>query len=774
MPKKTQPENIFTNIKITKIIPDIDTEAKLSLSIILSFAFCILIFLSIMGWAGVFGAVIGSVIVAMFGRASFVLPALCFWIGMILIKIQKNLQLGEGANPRLGWGIVLVLSCFSGFLNIFFGVDSIANMDKGGGLFGYLFYPLTFGRMGIIGGSVCLLSIGLFGFFLITQLTFVEFLETLKKSIKDPKQILNMVPDIFELTVTDKPIESINGQIIKDKNSKKLNQINSLQDIKKPNLVKKINKNSEFDKNGFPINIEDLEKKYLSPDEILQHKNSTNQNSKILEPNWELPSFDILKESKIKSEAGDVEGNKKIIQETLESFNISVEMDSVVTGPTVSQYTLKPKKGVKLSAIDSLQRDLALALAASSIRLEAPIPGKSLVGIEIPNKVKSQVRLKQLLQTLEFLDFEADLPVAIGVDVAGSALISSVAKMPHLLVAGATGAGKSVWINAMLLSLLYRYTPQELQLILVDMKRVELKLYDNIPHLLAPVITDSEKAINALKWTVLEMDRRYKLLEEFGKRNIVDYNKYTQEHNQNIDQSVEEEPTLMIELTYLVFVIDELGDLMMIAKNEVEPIIVRLTQMSRAVGIHLILGTQRPDTNVVTGLIKANVPSRIAFTVASQIDSRVILDQGGAEKLLGQGDGLYMSPNSMKAIRFQGCFVEELEVRKCCNFWVDQVIEGGLPKNLNYEVTQPLKTKIVVPGLQTNDAEQDNDDIYERCKKFVIGQQQASTSMLQTAFGIGYPKARKIIDNLTKEGIVGPPNGSKPREVYVENVESYD
>jgi DNA segregation ATPase FtsK/SpoIIIE, S-DNA-T family len=788
MPKKVQSDNLFTKIKIARIAPDIDSDAKISLAIIVSFATSILIFLSILGKAGTFGEVIGSFIVAIFGRAAFILPVLCFWIGLVLIKIQKNLQLGENVNPRLVWGVILLLSCFSGFLNIFFGVDSIANMEKGGGLYGYIFYPLFFGRFDVFGGAVCLLSIGLFGFFLITQLSFVEFLETLKQAIKDPKRLLSLVPDIFELTILDKPVETMDGKVInQDKVDKNSVKVDSLNDLTKNKIIKKIiPQNSSL---KIPLSIEDLQKKYLDPSEVTTKKYlspASLSKNKITDLNWKLPSFDILRESKTQSVAGDVEGNKKIIQETLENFNIPVEMDGVVTGPTVSQYTLKPQKGVKLSAIDSLQRDLALALAASSIRLEAPIPGKSLVGIEIPNKVKSQVRLKQILQSNEFIEFESDLPVAIGVDVAGEVLISSVAKMPHLLVAGATGAGKSVWINAMLLSLLYRYTPFDLQLILVDMKRVELKLYDNIPHLLAPVITDSEKAINALKWTVLEMDRRYKLLEEFGKRNIADYNRYSREQNEfqaenQVETKIEElesqnesQNMSMLELPYLVFVIDELGDLMMIAKNEVEPIVVRLTQMSRAVGIHLVLGTQRPDTHVVTGLIKANVPSRIAFTVASQIDSRVILDQSGAEKLLGQGDGLYMSPNSMKAVRFQGCFVEELEVRKCCNFWISQVLEDGLPKNLNPEVTQPLKAKITVPGLQNEDNSEDSDDIYERCKKFVISQQQASTSMLQTAFGIGYPKARKIIDNLTKEGIVGPPNGSKPREVYIENVESYE
>jgi S-DNA-T family DNA segregation ATPase FtsK/SpoIIIE len=322
-------------------------------------------------------------------------------------------------------------------------------------------------------------------------------------------------------------------------------------------------------------------------------------------------------------------------------------------------------------------------------------------------------------------------------------------------VAGATGSGKSVFINGLLLSLLYKYTPQELQIVLVDMKRVELKLYEGVPHLLSKVITEAEKSINALKWTVLEMDRRYRLLEEHGKRNIVDYNQFAKKKG-------------LEELPYMVFIIDELGDLMMLAKAEVEPIIVRLTQMSRAVGIHLVLGTQRPDTHVVTGLIKANVPSRIAFAVASQVDSRVILDVGGAEKLLGQGDGLMITPSSLHPIRFQGPNVLESEVRKCVDFLKKQVSDNDFEMNIKDEVTETPKAKINVPGMEVKgDLDDNGDDVYERAKNLVIQNQKASTSFLQQMLGVGYPKAAKLIYKLEEEGIVGPANGSKPRDVYV-------
>lgn len=728
---------------LPKIGPELDLEAKLTLSIISSFAFSLLFFLSIIDRAGSFGSIIGSLIIQLFGKGAIVLPLTLFWLGIVFFKLQKNLQLAKDLNSRLIWGLGLMLATFSGFLNIIFNVQNPGQMANGGGLYGYIFYPLALGNFGPFGGIVILLAIGIFGFFLLSQLTISQFLDTVQDTLKNPTRFWDLIPDVFEAwkqnghaTADNDKFESID-QMKPQIEPKPVTENKSSQ-----SLVKTIvNDNNET---GFVI---------LDPNTTVKSSVPTD---------WKLPVVTILKENHTQPDAGNVEKNKITIQKTLESFGISVEMCDVVTGPTVSQYTLKPASGVKLSSIDAVQRDLALALAATSMRIEAPIPGQSLVGIEIPNAIKSPVRIRDLIQTSDFFKNKDALPVALGKDVAGRKMITSITKMPHILVAGATGSGKSVWINSMLVSLMYRYRPEELQLVLVDMKRVELKLYDGIPHLLAPVITDSEKAINALKWTVLEMERRYKLLEEYGKRNIADYNQF-------LSETRIKEARELQQLPYLVFVIDELGDLMIVAKNEVEPIIVRLTQMSRAVGIHLVLGTQRPDTRVVTGLIKANIPSRISFAVASQIDSRVILDVGGAEKLLGAGDGLFMSPNSLQPVRFQGCYVEELEVRKCVGFWREQVELHGFATNKNSEVTQPVKGKLNVPGMQVaSDFEGDNDGLYAKIREFIILEQGASTSMLQTAFGIGYPKARKFIDMLEKEGIVGPGNGSKPREVYVQ------
>ena len=472
---------------------------------------------------------------------------------------------------------------------------------------------------------------------------------------------------------------------------------------------------------------------------------------------WKLPPFDILKKSIDIADAGDIEEKKAVIKETLSHFGIEVEMQDAIVGPTVTQYRLRPANGVRLSKIDKLQKDLTLKLAAQNIRIQAPIPGKSLVGIEVPNTVKAEVRLKDLLQTHKFINSD-NLTVAVGKDVSGENILYSIHKMPHLLVAGATGSGKSVWINGLLLSLLYKYSPKELQMILVDMKRVELKLYDRVPHLLSKVITDSDRAINALKWSVIEMDKRYKILEEHGKRNIEDYN------------ALENKKDLK-KMPFIVFVIDELADLMIMAKSEVEPIIARLTQMSRAVGIHLILGTQRPDTSVITGLIKANIPTRIAFTVTSQIDSRVVLDTGGAEKLLGRGDGMMVSPSAMHPIRFQGPNVEEIEVKRCVDFLSNQLEESGSIGNIEDEVTKASETKIRIPGFEDKGNESELDETYQEAKKIVIKYQKGSASFLQQIMGIGYPKAAKIIMKLEEYGIVGPQNGSKPRDVYIKDDE---
>ena len=460
--------------------------------------------------------------------------------------------------------------------------------------------------------------------------------------------------------------------------------------------------------------------------------------------NWKFPSADLMEDVASRADSGNVKQNAAVIQETLAKFHIDVAMRDVNVGPTVTQYTLKPSDGVKLSKITNLDRDLALALAAHPIRIEAPIPGKSLVGVEIPNKKAATVRMKPILMSETFKNRRSNVSAILGLDVSGHPQIADVTKMPHLLIAGATGSGKSVCINTVLTSLLFQNSPGQLKLILVDPKRVELSLYNDLPHLLAPVIVDPEKTISALKWAIVEMERRYQLLQSAGKRNIGDYNAL---------KGTEGMP-------YIVIIIDELADIMAVASKEVEGLICRLAQMARAVGIHLILATQRPSVDVITGLIKANITTRIAFSVASQIDSRTILDQSGAEKLLGNGDMLFLSSEFSKPKRIQCAFISEKEVKAVTDF----VKSEGEP-DYNKDV---LEQKVGNAG--NGDFDVPDDDLFLEAVDCVIRSNKASSSLLQRRLRIGYARAARLLDLLEERGIVSPADGSRPRDVLISDI----
>jgi S-DNA-T family DNA segregation ATPase FtsK/SpoIIIE len=469
------------------------------------------------------------------------------------------------------------------------------------------------------------------------------------------------------------------------------------------------------------------------------------------------PPLDLLKRDSGKPNVGDVKANANIIKRSLSNFGIEVEMDEVTIGPTVTRYALKPAEGVKLSRIVGLQNDLALALAAHPIRIEAPIPGKSLVGIEIPNKAKSIVGMATLLSDEKFKNSEKPLTVALGRGINGMANFGNLAKMPHVLVAGATGSGKSVTIHSIVTSLLYRNGPDDMRFIMIDPKRVELTLYKNIPHLLTPVITDAKKAILALKWAAKEMDRRYDILQAESVRDIESYHKTVLGSKKTGDEGMDPMP-------YIVIIIDELADIMQSYPRELESAIVRLAQMSRAVGIHLLLSTQRPSVNVITGLIKANVPARIALQVSSQIDSRTILDAAGAEKLLGAGDMLYAAGDKPQPERLQSAFISESEVKEIVKFIIDHNESDGADEIVLSGSVSPDKT-IFDANL---DSDGDNDDeLYEDARMTVIEAGKASTSYLQRKLGVGYARAARLIDMLEERGVIGPGSGAKPRDVLV-------
>lgn len=491
----------------------------------------------------------------------------------------------------------------------------------------------------------------------------------------------------------------------------------------------------------------------------------------VTDPNWKAPGLDLLEKKQSPADAGDVQHNAQIIKDTLGEFSIDVEMEGANIGPKVTQYTLKPPSGVKLTRITALETNIALNLAASSLRIEAPIPGQRAVGIEVPNRKAADVRLRGILESKQWTGNREPLGFAIGKDISGDAVVGQLNKMPHLLVAGQTGSGKSVMINTLLTSLLYRNSPSEMKLILVDPKQVEMAPYEDIPHLLTPVITEPEKTISALKWAVNEMERRYKLLAEEKIKDIKTYNQKINSGAKKIsvqDNDGNEQQVSDGAMPYIVIVIDELADLMMVAARDVEALIVRLAQKARAVGIHLVLATQRPSVDVITGLIKANVPARIAFTVASQVDSRTILDQIGAEKLLGQGDMLMKTAELPKPKRIQGAWVMDEEVIKI----TDHLRMQSAPQYNDEIISQPVQLNGKGGVIADHDSMGSSDDsMYRDAVRVVIEGRKASTSYLQRRLRIGYSRAARLIEEMEEQGVIAAADGNRPRDVLISSMD---
>ncbi|MBU2595919.1 DNA translocase FtsK, partial [Patescibacteria group bacterium] len=459
---------------------------------------------------------------------------------------------------------------------------------------------------------------------------------------------------------------------------------------------------------------------------------------------WQPPPFDLLESRETQPAAGDIRKRAEIIRRTLENFGIEVKMDEVNVGPTVTQYTLKPETGVKLNQIVARQNDLSLALAAHPIRIEAPIPGKDAVGIEVPNTSPAIVRARPILESKEFENLKSPLKLALGKDVSGEPVVTDLAKMPHLLIAGSTGSGKSVCINSIITALLYDNSPSKLRIILVDPKRVEFTQYNGVPHLLTPVITRHEQTISALRWAVKEMDDRYNLFQGAGKRDITSYNS---------NKGVEKMP-------YIIIIIDELADLMAVAAREVEASIVRLAQLARATGIHLVVATQRPSVDVITGLIKANITCRIAFSVASNVDSRTILDMSGAERLLGNGDMLFLHFSAPKPKRVQGVFLSDQEIHR---------VTGWLKKHGAAHYQEDILTYEPEKGTFFGSGESFDDEKFDDAVEIVLNSKRASASLLQRHLRIGYARAARLLDVLEEQGLVGPSDGTnRSREILID------
>ncbi len=704
-------------IKRPKI--NLEDEVKKGIIAVLFFLLALITVLSYFNLAGEAGAWIHNILAALFGWGYFLVP-----LGLMLAgaAILQSLHKDIYGTPFIG--MALFILSFLGILQMFL-LGRIEN-GRGGG---YLGVAVVWPFLKLLGVYA--------SYSILFCLVLISLLIIFNASLKE------MFLKIFG--------RKDRSEFIKDADGNKKEVKMAEENSPFGSLMKRIMPAPSFEVKGLGSEKKEKTPELTKEEKALRKKDDLLVlSSKMVLENYQLPSLDLLEPDSGEPTSGDIKANANIIKRTFQHFGIEVEMAEVNIGPTVTQYTLRPAQGVKLSKITTLQNDLSLALAAHPIRIEAPIPGRSLVGIELPNKAATKVRLRNLLEQPEFTQDHKLLTLGVGRDVAGVPVFAGLEKMPHILIAGATGTGKSVCLNSIILSLLYRHAPNFLKLILIDPKRVEFPIYNGLPHLLTPVIVEAEKTVNALRWAVAEMERRFEVLAGTQTRDIMAYNK------KFIEGDLEEP------MPYIIIIVDELADLMASHGREIEATVVRLAQMARAVGIHLVLATQRPSVEVITGLIKANITTRVAFQVASQIDSRTILDSSGAEKLLGNGDMLYLSGDSSKAKRIQATFISDREVKKVVEFITKQA------KEVEYS-----EEVIKAPGSQSNlwnsaageDGGVIDDDLYETAKKTVIQSGKASASLLQRRLRVGYARAARLLDMLEEQGIIGPGEGAKPREI---------
>ncbi len=729
---KVQDENRKKRRSPADLPFDISPEVWHGINIVIIFLIGFIMLLSFFGLAGVFGENIDAGMKFLLGTIRIIFPIFFIWAGIAMLLPEEY-----RVSPTRYLGLAFSFLGVVGITHLISGVPeyTLAKHGAGAGVFGYIvsYYVVN--------------AAGFWVTLLIVSTLFVVGLLILFNTT--PRSVLEYV-GIIEWWKR----KSEERAIARDE-ARREKEMNELVRAQKYVQGEELNDENDDSDETFDFKERDIDDE--SDDSLRTPAPAHSSFSPI---NKNLPEREEIKRTGIvtrldinlldenngaTSQINVAEYTEKI-RKTLQHFGIPVTMGPTEVGPTVTRFSFKPAEGIKLSRISALQNDLALALASKSVRIEAPIPGRSLVGIEIPNTVASMVRLRDVIDTPQFRSRTGNLFMALGKDVAGVPMLTNLADMPHLLIAGATNSGKSVCINDIIISLLYENTPDELRLVLVDPKRVELSVYNGIPHLLCPVVNDADKTINALRWTVAEMDNRYKVLAHAGARNISSYNE------KRPDKS----------LPHIIFIIDELADIMQIAAKEVEGSIIRLSQMARAVGIHLILATQRPSVNIITGLIKANVPSRIAFAVASLVDSRTILDRSGAEKLLGKGDMLFMSSSMPNPVRLQGAFISEEEVRRV----TDELRSQGGDPQYNDEVTEK-KTSAYGNGTSSMGFDEGGDEFLQEAAELCVKTGKASASYLQRRFRIGYSRASRIIDLLEESGVVGPGSGAKPRDVLV-------
>nr|WP_236913935.1 DNA translocase FtsK [Clostridium sp. Cult2] len=663
---------------------------------------------------GIIGVFLRSVFFTLMGFGGYIFPLIIIAIGLLFIinrfDIEKDIK---------SIYLLILFFCFLTLIDIRTktGVNlssKIANSVElskqglGGGFIGTVFGFVFLKLFGSVGSYIIIAFIILISVLLFTEVRIKDFIKRIefrKNKITDLKVDTN----IKRKTSNGKGIDNINEEIIIHDHTKREN--------------KEIKNDTTID------------------NELLI------SSSRNVIANYTLPPLELLNDFEKKQDSyskKEILNNAKKIEETMKNFGIEATIVQINKGPSITCYELQPAPGVKVSRIVNLSDDLSLNLATSDIRVEAPIPGKAAVGIEVPNRIKDNVGLKDILQSKEYISLDSSLPLLLGKDISGKPIVSSIDKMPHLLIAGATGSGKSVCINTIIMSILFKAHPDDVKLLLIDPKVVELSIYNGIPHLLIPVVTEPRKAASALSWAVEEMERRYKL---FAKNNVRDIKAYNEKFENKNDEK----------LSNIVIIIDELADLMMVAAQEIEDFICRLAQMARAAGMHLIVATQRPSVDVITGTIKANIPSRISFAVSSQVDSRTILDMSGAEKLLGKGDMLFYPSHLSKPIRIQGAFISDAEVERVVNFLKAQNLT-----DYNDEIIETIQSEIELDNVLG-----DADELLPEAAYLVTGEGQASISLLQRKLRIGYARAARIVDEMEELGIVGGYEGSKPRKVLL-------
>ena len=698
--KKRKKKNRANKKNLPSLSVNLPKETRDLIWGVVMFSAAIIICLSFWGKAGLFGRKFISIGNFLIGNTVYIVPVFLVLMGVIAL----NTKYKRFFTPLFLAVLVMCLGV-SGFL------ASLEPAARDGGMIGYIFASPILKLFGFWATQIIFSTLIIIGILIFWQLLVPVMPEKEEEKKEERKPIFT--------------------RVFGKRASPKL----KIQEIMPQIPEKRIQTKEEK---------ESLE---LKVDKVPQS---------VLVSKYKAPPLDLLENDKEKPTAGDTKANAIVIQKTLENFGIPVEMAEINIGPTVTQYTLKPAEGIKLSKITALSNNLSLALAAHPIRIEAPIPGRSLIGIEIPNSRRATVKLKTLISEPFFRNSPA-LTLALGQDVSGTPSYANLTKMPHMLVAGATGTGKTIFLNSLILSLLYQNGPEMLRLILVDPKRVEFSVYNEIPHLLAPVIYDAVKTVNCLDWLVAEMARRFEALSSEKVRNIENYN----------EKMLKEGRELM---PYLVFIVDELADLIFAKGREIEVRIVRLAQLARAVGIHLVLATQRPSVEVITGLIKANITSRISFQVASQIDSRTVLDVSGAEKLIGLGDMLFLSAQVVKPKRIQGAYVSEKELKGVVRWILDNnqdlIQEDELSEDFKAELEKTV-VDVSGQGLYNGIVDSGEDSLYGEAEKTIIESRKASASFLQRRLRIGYARAARLLDLLEARGVVGPADGAKPRKILV-------